>query len=120
MGDRGPTPPVRGRWPEGPEGVGWATRSTGTVLLWSRPPAILWVLSHRWESTSPPAGGEIPCENLQKRRAEVVAAYKDAGKRLFLPLPLPGGKALVDPLPGVVDELEHGLVQNGVVPGQGG
>ena len=24
----GPTPPVRGRWPEGPEGVGWATMST--------------------------------------------------------------------------------------------
>ena len=26
----------------------------------TRPPAILWVLSHRWESTSPPAGGETP------------------------------------------------------------
>ena len=24
----GPTPPVRGRWPEGPEGVGWAAMST--------------------------------------------------------------------------------------------
>ena len=23
----GPTPPVRGRWPEGPEGVGWANMS---------------------------------------------------------------------------------------------
>ena len=31
-------------------------------LTGTRPPAILWVLSHRWESTSPPAGGEIPLQ----------------------------------------------------------
>ena len=39
----GPTPPVRGRWPEGPEGVGWATMSTkcssGAV------PGAFWVIS---------------------------------------------------------------------------
>ena len=64
-----------------------------------------------------PAPGGIPAGGW---RAEVVAPHKDAGKRLFLPLPLPGGKTLVDPLPGVVDELEPGLVQNGVVPGQVG
>ena len=33
----GPTPPVRGRCRVATEGIGWATRSTGTVLLWSRP-----------------------------------------------------------------------------------
>ena len=66
MGDRGPTPLVKGRWPkargdrEGEYGH--------KVSILSRPPAILkvncpegaregglghWVLSHRWESTSP-------------------------------------------------------------------
>ena len=30
------------------------------VSILSRPPAILWFLSHRWERNSPPAGGEIP------------------------------------------------------------
>ena len=62
--------PVRGRWPEGPEGVGWANRSAVPALRLSRPPAILkvncpegaregglghWFLSHRWERNSPPA-----------------------------------------------------------------
>ena len=38
----------------------------GVRRLWarsvhrSRPPAILWFLSHRWERNSPPAGGETP------------------------------------------------------------
>ena len=56
MGDRGPTPLVKGRWPkargdrEGEYGHG--------VSSLSRPPAILWFLSHRWERNSPPAGGE--------------------------------------------------------------
>ena len=59
----GPTPLVKGRWPkargdrEGEYGHG--------VSILSRPPAILWVLSHRWERTSPPAGGEI--SPVQKR-----------------------------------------------------
>ena len=30
------------------------------VSILSRPPAILWFLSHRWERNSPPAGGETP------------------------------------------------------------
>ena len=50
-GGRGPTPLVKGRWPkargdrEGEYGH--------KVSILSRPPAILWFLSHRWESTSP-------------------------------------------------------------------
>ena len=57
------SPLVKGRWPkargdrEGEYGHG--------VSILSRPPAILWVLSHRWERTSPPAGGEI--SPVQKR-----------------------------------------------------
>ena len=51
MGDRGPTPLVKGRWPkargdrEGEYGH--------KVSILSRPPAILWFLSHRWERNSP-------------------------------------------------------------------
>ena len=51
MGDRGPTPLVKGRWPkargdrEGEYGH--------EVSILSRPPAILWFLSHRWERNSP-------------------------------------------------------------------
>ena len=57
MGDRGPTPLVKGRWPkargdrEGEYGHG--------VSILSRPPAILWFFSHHWERNSPPTGGEI-------------------------------------------------------------
>ena len=54
----GPTPPVRGRWPDGPVGVGWATMSTKCS---SKPsPAAFWFLCRRGQRNSPPAGGEIP------------------------------------------------------------
>ena len=54
------------------------------------PPSVFWFLFHvekepapQGGTLPPPAGGEIPCENLPERRAEVVAPYKDAGKRLL-------------------------------------
>ena len=66
MVDRGPTPLVKGRWPKA---RGDREGECGhKVSILSRPPAILkvncpegaregglghWVLSHRWESTSP-------------------------------------------------------------------
>ncbi len=72
MGDRGPTPLVKGRWPKA-RGDREGEYERGALIL-SRPPAILkvncpegaregglghWFLSHRWERNSPPAGGEI-------------------------------------------------------------
>ena len=43
------------------------------VLLWSRPPAILWFLSHRWERNSPrrakpsrrPQAAKSPCKKQE-------------------------------------------------------
>ena len=81
IGDRGPTPPVRGRWPKARGGrVGEYGHE---VSILSRPPAILkvncpegaregglghWFLSHRRERNPPPAGGEIsPCERRNDR-----------------------------------------------------
>ena len=67
IGDRGPTPPVRGRCREATEG-GRVGEYGHEVSILSRPPAILkvkcpegvragglghWVLSHRWERNSP-------------------------------------------------------------------
>ena len=61
MGDRGPTPLVKGRWPKA-RGDREGEYERGALIL-SRPPAILWFLSHRWERNSPPAGGEISPPN---------------------------------------------------------
>ena len=51
----GPTPPVRGRWPEGPEGVGNAAyeRLLREGAHRRRPPTILWCLSDRSERHPP-------------------------------------------------------------------
>ena len=54
----GPTPLVKGRWPKA-RGDREGEYERGALIL-SRPPAILWFLSHRWERNSPPAGGETP------------------------------------------------------------
>ena len=50
-GGLGPTPPVRGRWPEGPEGVGKAAceHPLRVGAHRSRPPVTLWFLSDRSE-----------------------------------------------------------------------
>ena len=48
------------------------------MLLWSRPPAILWFLSHRWERNSPrrakpsrrPQAAKSPCE--ERNRSIIV------------------------------------------------
>ena len=84
MGDRGPTPPVRGRCREATKGVGWANMGAEAPIL-SRPPAILkvncpegaregglghWFLSHRWERNSPPA------LRPQARQGELVRRTK--------------------------------------------
>ena len=79
MGDRGPTPLVKGRWPkargdrEGEYGHG--------VSILSRPPAILWFLSHRWERNSPPAGGEIspPKQQISAGAAKSPARTSRSG-----------------------------------------
>ena len=59
MGDRGPTPLDKG----------------------SRPPAILWFLSHRWERNSPPAGGEIspPKQQISAGAAKSPARTSRSG-----------------------------------------
>ena len=108
MGDRGPTPLVKGRWPkargdrEGEYGHG--------VSILSRPPAILkvncpegaregglghWFLSHRWERNSPPAGGEIPpAKRAIQRPDEGIGPYKKAFYHRPLIRPLRGHLSL--------------------------
>ena len=83
MGDRGPTPLVKGRWPkargdrEGEYGH--------KVSILSCPPAILWFLSHRWERNSP-RRAKPSCN----RRKGSITAPSSAPLRGHLP---PRGKA---------------------------
>ena len=58
----GPTPPVRGRCRVATEGIGWATRSTGTVLLWSRPRRRFGDFAAAGKVTRRPQAAKSPCE----------------------------------------------------------
>ena len=58
----GPTPPVRGRCRVATEGIGWATRSTGTVLLWSRPRRRFGDFAAAGKVTCRPQAAKFPCE----------------------------------------------------------
>ena len=58
----GPTPPVRGRCRVATEGIGWATRSTGTVLLWSRPRRRFGDFAAAGKVTRRPQAAKLPCE----------------------------------------------------------
>ena len=68
------------------------------MLLWSRPPAILWFLSHRWERNSPrrakpsrrPQAAKSPCEE----RNRFIIAPSSAPVCALGHLP-PRGKAIV-------------------------
>ena len=84
MGDRGPTPPVRGRCREATEG-GRVGEYGHEVSILSRPPAILWFLSHRWERNSPPAGGEIPPCERRNAFYQVQRKNKVSNKVLLVP-----------------------------------
>ena len=55
-----PLAPLKVNWPAGPREGGLGH----------------WFLSHRWERNLPPAGGEIPCEKLPKRRVREAAPYR--------------------------------------------
>ena len=109
MGVRGPTPPVRGRWPEGPEGVGNAVIGERSSPL-RRPPAILkvncpegaregglghWFLSHRWERNSPrrakPSAARRRRNSLcEERNRSIIAPSSVTASPCHLP---PRGKA---------------------------
>ena len=54
----------------------------GTLVpILSRPPAILWVLSHRWESTSPPERRN-PLHISRKRKESGGERKKEKSHRL--------------------------------------
>ena len=68
------------------------------MLLWSRPPAILWFLSHRWERNSPrrakpsrrPQAAKSPCE--ERNRSIIAPSSAPVCALGHLP---PRGKAIV-------------------------
>ena len=70
---------VKGRWPKA-RGDREGEYERGALIL-SRPPAILWFLSHRWERNSPPAGGEIspPKQQISAGAAKSPARTSRSG-----------------------------------------
>ena len=97
MGGRGPTPLVKGRWPKARgDREGEYERE---ALILSRPPVILkvncpegaregglghWVLSHRWESTSPPRRRNLPAPDETLSLLSPHPPQGDQGFFLFL------------------------------------
>ena len=73
------SPLVKGRWPKA-RGDREGEYERGALIL-SRPPAILWFLSHRWERNSPPAGGEIspPKQQISAGAAKSPARTSRSG-----------------------------------------